>query len=1009
MAERIVSPGVFTNEKDQSFLQRGISEIGAAFIGTTIKGPALIPTKVNSYSEFEQMFGSYTEDSYLPFAVQEYLKNSGVCTITRLLYEDGYKLDRGLLAVIAKSGSVEHVTHILHPSAPVTTTGASSPIFEKSKLVSNDSGSFVIDVSGSFNSSQDAAPGFSSYTQEVGISGSIDSNANNYITKIFGTNPKGVKYPVYVQYENASAASLFENLGDVEVSLGIIDYENTADGKNGFASTPMVTSQKVGQNTADLFQAHTLSHGNVENFDVKIGIRDVKLPSEVSDPNGYGTFTVEVRRINSTDLPNSPFDSDDTDKSPDILEAFTNCNLDKDSPNYIARKIGDQFTTIDENGKIKDNGEYPNISKYIRITVSNGVKNKTEDKSLVPFGFKAMNSPIPDAEDASGNLPAGRTLDVANATDGTGGTAGIFNAVTTTSNGDGSGTKLTVVTSNANGKLIDGGSLTVNNNINNGDDTNSPYLNVDLSDGTGNGAQATVEVTGNTVTSVTVTAIGSGYAEGDILKIAAGELGGTSGEVTLNVLAAGNLLVEPTSITTVDLGSGYAAGDRLTVDSNLIGNSTANLEVTLQPGDVSNLTQGLLKIQYATSQVVNGSYSPKNYYGFDFTNLNNLNYLAPIPTTGLTIANNEDFYLGDMLQATSSNFPSLLSPYTGSIQEALDEDKLSKKVALSSRKFMVAMQGGFDGARPNLMKLSGENISATNTFGFDCSSNTSTGTKAYQAAFDALSNTDFFDINMLVTPGILHSKHSAVTAAARQLVEDRQDTFYVMDTPAINDTINATINNVTSLDSNYTSTYFPWVRIIDPSKNKPIFVPPSVLVPGALSFNDAVSAPWYAPAGLTRGGLTTAINTYEKLTQADRDDLYEARINPIANFPNQGICIWGQKTLQARPSALDRVNVRRLLITVKKFIASATKFLVFEQNTDATRLRFLGIVNPYLEGVRSQQGLSAFRVVMDDTNNTPDLIDQNILYGQIFLQPTRTAEFIVLDFNIQPTGASFPE
>ena len=156
-------------------------------------------------------------------------------------------------------------------------------------------------------------------------------------------------------------------------------------------------------------------------------------------------------------------------------------------------------------------------------------------------------------------------------------------------------------------------------------------------------------------------------------------------------------------------------------------------------------------------------------------------------------------------------------------------------------------------------------------------------------------------------------------------------------------------------------------------------------------------------------GVVAATDTYVRLTQSNRDTLYEARVNPIANFVNDGICIWGQKTLQARPSALDRVNVRRLLIAVKKFIASSTRFLVFEQNTNQTRDRFLSIVNPYLDQVRAQQGLFAFRAVMDDSNNTPDLIDQNILYGQLFLQPTRTAEFIVLDFNIQPTGASFPE
>jgi phage tail sheath protein FI len=230
-----------------------------------------------------------------------------------------------------------------------------------------------------------------------------------------------------------------------------------------------------------------------------------------------------------------------------------------------------------------------------------------------------------------------------------------------------------------------------------------------------------------------------------------------------------------------------------------------------------------------------------------------------------------------------------------------------------------------------------------------------------------------------------------------------------MDSNALTDSINTVVQQVTTLDNNYTATYWPWVRIVNPAKNIPVWVPPSVVVPGALAFNDSVAAPWYAPAGLNRGGLVSVSSTYQTLSQADRNTLYDARVNPIANFPNDGVVIWGQKTLQARPSALDRVNVRRLLIAVKKYIASATRYLVFDQNTVATRSKFTSIVNPYLESVRAQQGLYAFRVVMDETNNTPDLIDQNILYGQIFLQPTRTAEFIILDFNIQPTGAAFPE
>ena len=175
------------------------------------------------------------------------------------------------------------------------------------------------------------------------------------------------------------------------------------------------------------------------------------------------------------------------------------------------------------------------------------------------------------------------------------------------------------------------------------------------------------------------------------------------------------------------------------------------------------------------------------------------------------------------------------------------------------------------------------------------------------------------------------------------------------------------------------------------------------------STTDALAHPWYAPAGLTRGGLTTVLEPATRLTHSERDTLYESRVNPIASFPGQNVTVWGQKTLQKKASALDRINVRRLMITVKKFIASSTKFLVFEQNTAATRNRFLGIVNPYLENVQSNSGLFAFKVVMDETNNTPDVIDRNELRGQIFLQPTKTAEFIVLDFNILPTGAEFPE
>ena len=202
--------------------------------------------------------------------------------------------------------------------------------------------------------------------------------------------------------------------------------------------------------------------------------------------------------------------------------------------------------------------------------------------------------------------------------------------------------------------------------------------------------------------------------------------------------------------------------------------------------------------------------------------------------------------------------------------------------------------------------------------------------------------------------------------------------------------------------------YWPWLQITNPNTGKLNWTPASTLIPGVYAFNDASSEPWFAPAGINRGGLSTVVRPERKLTRAQRDTLYESNVNPIANFPNTGTVVFGQKTLQKKASALDRVNVRRLLIALKSYIGQVANNLVFEQNSIATRNSFLAQVNPYMESVQQRQGVYAFKVVMDSTNNTPDVVDRNQMVGQIFLQPTRTAEFIILDFNVLPTGAEFP-
>jgi hypothetical protein len=287
------------------------------------------------------------------------------------------------------------------------------------------------------------------------------------------------------------------------------------------------------------------------------------------------------------------------------------------------------------------------------------------------------------------------------------------------------------------------------------------------------------------------------------------------------------------------------------------------------------------------------------------------------------------------------------------------------------------------------------------------------GLTAYEDAINLLGNQDEYDINLVLMPGIVDNgtggKGSTLISKAIDMCEDRGDCFVVADPTIYNNAITTAAGKAEARDTSYGAMYYPWIQIPDSETGANRWVPPSTVIGGVYAFNDKVAHPWFAPAGLNRGGIDMAIQAERKLTHANRDTLYESNVNPIATFPGQGIAVWGQKTLQKKASALDRVNVRRLLIKLKKFIASTSRFLVFEQNTAMTRNRFLNIVNPYMEQVQSNSGLNAFRIVMDDTNNTPDLVDRNILYGQIFIQPTRTAEFIVLDFTVQPTGATFPE
>ena len=801
MAERIVSPGVFTREKDLSFLPQGVAEIGAVLIGQTIKGPAFVPTRVESFNEFQQKFGGLTEDSYLPYTAQSYLQDAPAATIVRVLGTGGYTFKKPLVLTISSSQG-NKVAAVLYPSLSGSISDVTSDLFQTS-IVRNLVGATTTNVTAS---SFALILSGSAFTGNNTTTSSLNPTSANYFTKTFGYLPKSSKQAyTYLNFNTFQSASFAAETGSNIVlvqTASLVDFDFTNE--YSVASTPWIKSQKISGTAVNLFKFHTLSHGNSTNYEIKVGIRDIKTAADVPGSD-YGTFTVVVRRIDTSKIPYSIFGQgvQDSDTRPNTLEEFNNVNLDPNSPNYIKRVIGDKYITVDANGKLSTNGDYNNNSVYIRVEVDSDVDAAAIDSSLLPFGFGALTSPIPST---AGTVPS------------------------------------------------------------------------------------------------------------------------------------------PT---------------------------------------------------YVTSQSLAGSYNKNVYlgYSFDFVTTDNLNFLNPLPDTSTT--------------TVGSDFD--LATCVFNITQSIGLTDSATTAQLDARKFMIPFQGGFDGFKPNRKVLVGNDIIAGNTQGLDCSSATSAGTVALRKAIDAVSNPDEFDMNMIVIPGVINRLHSSVTTYAKDLCEDRGDTFFVMDAGAWSDNISTVVNSLSSFDSNYVATYHPWVKILDTDKNKPVWVPPSVVLPGVIAFNDQVAAEWYAPAGLNRGGLSNVIEVKTRLTHDERDELYVGRVNPIATFPGQGATVFGQKTLQAKPSALDRINVRRLLIAVKKFIASSSRYLVFENNTAATRNRFLSIVNPYLESIQQRNGLYAFRVIMDESNNTPDVIDRNILKGDIFLQPAKTAEFIVLDFSVLPTGAAFPE
>ena len=954
---KFVSPGVFINEIDNSFRPRRPDAIGPVIVGRSVRGLAMQPVKVESYSDFLTMYGdtvpgnaggdiyrdgNFQSPMYGTYAAKAFL-NASVAPVTyvRML---GVENDSKTADGVAGWKTTKDAT----PPAPATQAENGGAwglwVFPSSSgdaggTATSDLGtgtlaavwyidqSASIQLSGALARSTDTAQGVGVviasdasgyYTVNVlgskaqsstneKITFSFDDTDQRFVRKVFNTNPQLVKDGTFYD------ASLERNywLGETfeqELRDGgegsITGSATTLVGSQSFgvilpieqggvgpaqmqvgtqeAQTGWIIGQDLGaaasfvpSEASKLFKLTGRGHGEWLNKNVKISVEKIRYSN--TQTSDYGTFSVVLRSLT------------DTDNNVVVLERFDNLTLDPTSPNYIAKKIGDQYYSWNEGERrLRLYGDYPNQSKFVYVSdINEG--NIQNANSLIPFGYYGPPN---------------------------------FTGITSWS---------------------------------------------------GSTADA----------AVTNTYISTGNTFGTSSVGAGGLLSGSGGNFT-------------GSLTWPVVRLRHSASD----------------------GGMSDQTDAYFGMQTSRTRTsTRGDASVKDYHRLwlasDWTDTDG---------TG-TIGSSYIFTMDDVIVNTTGAYYSSGSRAAetsktagGSYRDLIDD---------GYDRFTMPLWGGFDGfdiTKPDPLYNNG--IGSTDT------DKTSYIYNTYKRAIDTVADPEFVDMNLLTVPGLTKD---GLTTHMVNVCEDRADAMAVIDLPDVyvpsheqyyatlaerqidNPTAAANALRGRQIDSSYGATYYPWVQSLDEPTGQSLWVPPSVAIMGTLASSEKSSQIWFAPAGFNRGGLSDGAagipvtGVSRRLTSKERDILYEARINPIASFPSTGIVVFGQKTLQEKPSALDRINVRRLVIYLKKQISILSTQILFEQNVQATWTRFKGLIEPFLANVKTTFGITDYRLILDESTTTPDLIDQNILYAKIMVKPARAIEYIAIDFIVASTGASFDD
>jgi hypothetical protein len=997
---KFVSPGVFINEIDNSFRPESAVAIGPVVIGRASRGPGMRPVQVQSYSEFVEVFGStvpgagkgdvsrngnYQSPMYGTYAAKAFLRaNIAPLTYIRLL---------GTQTVAGKAAAGEaaagwQTTNDADSSrgSAITTLGGAYGlwVFESGSSATQSataslgaiiycqdgapllSGSIYGGraVSGSAANGATAVvgqylPNWSCYstTASMGTAITADSAGNfhvqvqtsnattnasvnfddssaNFIRKKLNTNPQLKSsqnfYPSAVEKDYWLGESFEQDLRDdglaTKTNLVGIIYPIASSGSattspanmEGQAYRDAIAGWFIGQdrgpqasfypqNMQKLFRLVGLSHGDWLRKNCKVSITRLRQSNTTSNP--YGSFSIVIRDLR------------DTDNKVVILERFDNLNLDPSSPNFVARRIGDQYISWDNVSKrLKTYGEYANKSKYMRAEMNADVEAGATDASLLPFGFWGPPKPT---------TTEGIQLDNPRTTGGARDTLAQKNSKDPTAG------RFIFARQDQAGM----GTTTLFN-------TDTPYWS------------------------------GSAFVTGTGVAL---DLALSWPQVRLRTYASNGKLTNPTNAY-FGITSTRATG------STSVGTGISDPQMLLYanyPDDPvgTQATDSQAAYVFSMDDIVSGS-DGRYYWGSGS---------RQSETSGLVTSASYT----DLLDA---NYNQFTAPFWGG-------------------------SDGFDITKPDPMYNQGMDASSTedNSYAYH----------TYRRAIDTVANPDFIDMNLLAVPGLTLD---SLTTHMIRLCEERGDVMSLVDLPNVYipsaeryyankaDRLGTTPVQAANalkdrrIDSSYGAAFYPWVQTRDEDTGALVWIPPTVAMMGVLASSEAKSnAVWFAPAGFNRGGLTEGAagipvtNVSERLNSKERDTLYDGRINPIASFPSSGVVVFGQKTLQERASALDRINVRRLVIFMKKQISILSTQVLFEQNVPATWTRFKGLVEPFLQNTMTNYGIVDYRLILDETTTTPDLIDQNIMYAKIMVKPARAIEYIAIDFVITSTGASFED